>query len=331
MDSSSDLPATQVRGFGHFVKCALAWCLVLALYFVAALFGRAAPAAWLLGTGVMTCIVVAGLFRPTPAVGIGKPLSLILGPLVIIIAAATFSPAYDSYRLQAQDSRLAQLRLSDPEAYGREIATLRETLPPDEYLARLKPIDPTLYQEEYKRVANEKVAKAAEEQVAHSAALAQQRADRAAKLSELRKSDPQAYLKEIEGMSEWADEFKKLDPEGYKAWTRERAEEAPATASRASGKEYYDQSMDTQKIGWMKRGMGAVRAKLKDGDSAKFQDVFFVRGADGIPLACGEVNSKNSFGAYGGFQRFVSSGDAKLTFLEEEVSDFANVWKRFCQ
>lgn len=331
MNSSSNLPATQRRGFGHSLKCALGWSFVLALYFIAALFGRAAPSIWLLATGVMACIVVAGLFRPNPDIGIGKPLSLLLGPFVFVIAAATFSPAYDAYKVQAQENRLAQLRLGDPEAYGKEIATLRDTLTPDEYLAQLKLIDPALYQEEYKRVANEKVAKSAEQQAAHSAALAQQRADRAAKLSELRKSDPQAYLKEIEGTPEWADEFKSLDPEGYKVWTQKRAEEAPATAHRTSGRDYYDQSLDVQKIGWMQRGMGAVRAKLKDGHSAKFRDVFFVRGADGIPLTCGEVNSKNSLGAFGGFQRFVSGGDANLTFLEEEVSDFINVWDRFCK
>jgi hypothetical protein len=331
MNSNGDPPASQGRGFRFFVRRTFAWSFVVALYFLAALFGRETPAIWLLSTCVMASIVVGGFFRPNPALSIGKPLSLLLAPFVIIIAAATFSPTYEAYQTQDREQRLAKLRLDDPAGYRVAIEELRRTLLPDEYLAVIKPIDPVLYQEEYKKVATEKVVKAAEDQAAHSTALAQQQADRAAKLSELRKSDPQAYLKEIEGTSEWADEFKKLDPAGFNAWTKQRAAEASATVNRVSGKEYFDQSMDTQKIGWMQQGMGAVRARLKDGESAKFQDVFFVRGTDGIPLTCGQVNSKNSFGAYGGFQRFVSGGDAKLTFLEEEVSDFANVWSRFCK
>jgi len=48
-------------------------------------------------------------------------------------------------------------------------------------------------------------------------------------------------------------------------------------------------------------------------------------------MTCGEVNSKNSFGGYGGYQKFVSAGKAELTFLEEEVSDFNVVWNRKCK
>ena len=81
---------------------------------------------------------------------------------------------------------------------------------------------------------------------------------------------------------------------------------------------------------WMETGKDAVREKLKDGGSAKFKDVFFHSGKDGVPMTCGKVNSKNSFGAYGGFQAFVSAGSPELTFLQEEVADFENVWKRLC-
>ncbi len=97
------------------------------------------------------------------------------------------------------------------------------------------------------------------------------------------------------------------------------------------GKEFYKKTLDSKKIAWMDKGMDAVKSKLKDGDSAKFRNVYFIRGTKGIPVSCGEVNSKNSFGAYSGFQRFVSGGDVRLTFLEEEVSDdFGNAWKTLC-
>ncbi|EQB4364838.1 hypothetical protein ACYJ3O_004622 [Vibrio parahaemolyticus] len=83
---------------------------------------------------------------------------------------------------------------------------------------------------------------------------------------------------------------------------------------------------------WIVKGQMAVKEKLKDSGSAKFRNLFFNRSKDGIPVTCGEVNSKNSFGAYSGYQRFVSGGSIELTFLEEEVSDgFSKVWKTLCQ
>ena len=105
---------------------------------------------------------------------------------------------------------------------------------------------------------------------------------------------------------------------------------ALAAASPALSKDYYDKSRDVQRIAWMDRGMEMVRSKLKDGDSAKFRGVFFSDGGS-VPVSCGEVNAKNSFGGYGGFQRFVSAGSRDLTFLEEQVADFHTVWAQFCR
>lgn len=82
---------------------------------------------------------------------------------------------------------------------------------------------------------------------------------------------------------------------------------------------------------WMLKGQEAVKTQLKDPRSAQFQGVYFNRGADNIPMTCGEVNSKNSFGAYGGFQRFISAGKPELTFLQENIDEFPELWRRFCQ
>jgi hypothetical protein len=81
---------------------------------------------------------------------------------------------------------------------------------------------------------------------------------------------------------------------------------------------------------WIRVGKDSVRSKLKDGDSAKFQNVFFNQSKDGVPVSCGQVNSKNGFGAYGGYQRYIATNRADLTFLEEQVSDFQIAWNRFC-
>ncbi len=83
-----------------------------------------------------------------------------------------------------------------------------------------------------------------------------------------------------------------------------------------------------KELSWIELGKDSVRSKLKDGSSAEFRNVFFNN--NGTPVSCGEVNSKNSFGAYSGYQRFISAGNV-LTILEEEVSDgIQTVWNQYC-
>lgn len=50
----------------------------------------------------------------------------------------------------------------------------------------------------------------------------------------------------------------------------------------------------------LKKVEDVVRYYLKDGDSAKFRNVI---------KNCGEVNAKNSWGAYAGFTRFIVQSD----------------------
>jgi hypothetical protein len=59
---------------------------------------------------------------------------------------------------------------------------------------------------------------------------------------------------------------------------------------------------------------------LKDVDSAKFRDVFISRTESGLAVVCGEVNSKNSYGAYSGFTRFISSS----------TENQEGMWEIFC-
>lgn len=92
----------------------------------------------------------------------------------------------------------------------------------------------------------------------------------------------------------------------------------------------HGETTDVQELLWVERGKQVVKSKLKDPNSAEFRNVFFHRGSDDIPVTCGEVNSKNSFGGFGGFQKFISAGSAEMTFLEEEVSDFWNLWNTLC-
>ena len=106
---------------------------------------------------------------------------------------------------------------------------------------------------------------------------------------------------------------------------------ATPLASFAGIEDSYDRTTDYKKIGWMDKGMASAKAKLKDPGSAQFRGVYYHSGSDGIPVTCGEVNSKNSFGGYGGYQKFISAGSADLTFLEEQVADFYNLWNTLCR
>lgn len=59
--------------------------------------------------------------------------------------------------------------------------------------------------------------------------------------------------------------------------------------------------------------VGEFRQRLKDAESARFQRVRFMTtiGYDGKyhHTLCGEVNAKNSFGAYGGWDMFYATED----------------------
>ncbi|MEP0189758.1 MAG: hypothetical protein ABJP70_01220 [Erythrobacter sp.] len=75
-----------------------------------------------------------------------------------------------------------------------------------------------------------------------------------------------------------------------------------------------------------------VRSRLKDPDSAEFRNVgYYSGGSEGASAVCGEVNAKNSFGGFTGFERFVALGE-DIAFLESDVeaSEFATVWQGVC-
>jgi hypothetical protein len=74
-------------------------------------------------------------------------------------------------------------------------------------------------------------------------------------------------------------------------------------------------------------GQRAVEGHLKDADSAKFRHQFV--GKSGIP--CGEVNAKNSFGAYTGFKRYMASGGGVAVIEDETFQDqFNESWRQLC-
>lgn len=81
---------------------------------------------------------------------------------------------------------------------------------------------------------------------------------------------------------------------------------------------------------WMQKAQESVRAQLKDAESAEFRNVA-IRNYKGAPLVCGEVNAKNSFGGYSGYQQFVFAGSMG-TFLADHMKpgEMTKAWREFC-
>lgn len=101
------------------------------------------------------------------------------------------------------------------------------------------------------------------------------------------------------------------------------------SSSSAGGSSTQSLSDPSKQQDWILVSQDGIRKRLKDPKSAQFRDSFFVTW-NNIPAVCGWVNSKNSMGGYGGFQRFVAAGET-ITALEEEVADFHNLWNEVCQ
>ncbi len=71
-----------------------------------------------------------------------------------------------------------------------------------------------------------------------------------------------------------------------------------------------------------------VREKVRDPASAQFRNQFI--GKQGAP--CGEVNAKDAFGAYIGYQRYISVA-RDLTLLAQDVApaEFEASWSQLCR
>jgi len=76
------------------------------------------------------------------------------------------------------------------------------------------------------------------------------------------------------------------------------------------------------------RAKAEVEKLLKDSDSAKFTNLE-VSTTSGAHVVCGAVNSRNSFGAMSGNQRFISG---TVTVLEEQLGadEMNKIWSRVC-
>jgi hypothetical protein len=78
------------------------------------------------------------------------------------------------------------------------------------------------------------------------------------------------------------------------------------------------------------RAKAAITASFKDPASAQFQSLFLSGKA--LPVLCGEVNGKNSYGGFVGFRRFYATGQPSLNDVENPRENFvfAQMWPSMC-
>jgi hypothetical protein len=104
-----------------------------------------------------------------------------------------------------------------------------------------------------------------------------------------------------------------------------RIEPGPSTEAVANG-----HLTPSKEFVWIRANQRLVAEKLKDPDSATFGKADRVSYRTGGPVVCGTVNAKNSFGAYGGAQKYIGMGDKLGVYLANEVKDFNNLWQKVC-
>ncbi len=73
-----------------------------------------------------------------------------------------------------------------------------------------------------------------------------------------------------------------------------------------------------------------VTQDLKDPESVKFKGLGIYQSASGLNFLCGEMNAKNSYGAYTGYVRFVSAIEG-LKVIDSPDSEMLNLlWPQWC-
>jgi hypothetical protein len=89
-----------------------------------------------------------------------------------------------------------------------------------------------------------------------------------------------------------------------------------------------EQRQQEEALALTQLGEKYVREKVLEPSQARFRNQFIGKG--GAP--CGEVNAKDAFGGYIGYQRYISVA-RDLTLLAQDVSpaEFEAQWQQLCR
>jgi hypothetical protein len=97
----------------------------------------------------------------------------------------------------------------------------------------------------------------------------------------------------------------------------EKEKQAQITAQKAK----IEQEKKLKEQAEIKATEEVVKYYLKDGESARFRNVI---------KNCGEVNAKNSWGAYSGFSRFIVRDDKQVNFESPDNIYFDAMVQSYC-
>jgi hypothetical protein len=90
-------------------------------------------------------------------------------------------------------------------------------------------------------------------------------------------------------------------------------------------------NIDERLLAVVRGGKLAVSKDMKDPLAVQFRNLFLSDGQ--VPKLCGEVNAKNSYGAYIGFRKFIATekGEVKvISGIDVDSSVFDRSWKYYC-
>lgn len=83
--------------------------------------------------------------------------------------------------------------------------------------------------------------------------------------------------------------------------------------------------------GDIKKAKETVANELRDPESAQFRNIITKKTNEfGGVTVCGEVNGKNAYGGYVGYQRFVNNPPSDRVYMEREWDTFDNLWNSNC-
>jgi len=83
--------------------------------------------------------------------------------------------------------------------------------------------------------------------------------------------------------------------------------------------------------GDIKMAKETVASELRDPDSAQFRNIIESKENEwGVVTVCGEVNGKNAYGGYVGYQRFVNSPPSNRVYMEKSWLTFDDLWDSSC-
>ncbi len=90
-------------------------------------------------------------------------------------------------------------------------------------------------------------------------------------------------------------------------------------------------SLSSQEHAYIISETDVLKRRLRDPDSARFRDLHVSR-RSGSPVVCGQVNARNAFGGYSGFERFVSASAGGIIVLESDMAagEMSGLWRRVC-